>query len=134
MRVGTKSILHIPLNMGAMFTDSFAAIENAGAQDSDAFLVLSHELSPWKAEHLFAVTKEVPDHDMVRVSGDYITAIFEGPFKEAGNWHKAMEDIAARNGRQAQEVSFFYTTCPKCAKTYGKNYVVGFVKLGAKVS
>lgn len=132
MRAKTKSIMHIPLNMGAIFADSFAAIEKAGAQDVDEFLVLSHELSPWKAEHLFAVSKDVPDHEMVRVSGDYVTAVFEGPFKEAGNWDKEMQNLAASKGREAQEVSFFYTTCPKCAKTYGKNYVVGFVKLGAK--
>lgn len=25
-----------------------------------------------------------------------------------------------------QEGHHFYTTCPRCAKVYGKNYVVGF--------
>jgi len=27
-------------------------------------------------------------------------------------------------GRMVKKVYFFYTTCPKCAKAYGKNYVV----------
>jgi hypothetical protein len=26
-------------------------------------------------------------------------------------------------------VYFFYTTCPKCAEVYGKNYVVGVVEI-----
>ena len=25
---------------------------------------------------------------------------------------------------------FFYTTCPKCAKAYGENYVVGVAEFG----
>jgi hypothetical protein len=32
-------------------------------------------------------------------------------------------------GRTLETLYFFYTTCPKCAKHYGKNYVVGIAKL-----
>ena len=34
------------------------------------------------------------------------------------------ERVRARGG-EPQSIWFFYTTCPKCAKAYGQNYVVG---------
>lgn len=131
MRAETRSALHIPLNMGSVFAESQAAIEKAGAFNAEGYTVLSRDLSPWKAEHLFAVSKDVPDHQMVTLSGDFVTKVFEGPFRGAKNWYHAMLGLAKTENRAPEEVYFFYTTCPKCAKVYGKNYVVGFVKLGA---
>ena len=32
-------------------------------------------------------------------------------------------------GKPDGEVYFYYTTCPKCAKHYGHNYVVGFAEI-----
>ena len=42
----TKSVGHIPLNMGKVFSKTFKAIEDAGAQNMDQFIVLSHDKSP----------------------------------------------------------------------------------------
>ena len=39
-------------------------------------------------------------------------------------------EYAEKLGTHPTEVYFFYTTCPKCAKHYGKNYTIGFAKLG----
>jgi hypothetical protein len=39
-----------------------------------------------------------------------------------------VRDHAANRGcakRGESDVYFFFTTCPKCAKAYGRNYVVG---------
>ena len=38
---------------------------------------------------------------------------------------KQVED----RGQEPKNIYFFYTTCPKCAKAYGKNYVVGVAQL-----
>ena len=40
-----------------------------------------------------------------------------------------MLQAARDHGNAPGTVWFFYTTCPKCAKAYGKNYVVGLVQL-----
>ncbi len=45
----TKSIAHIPLNMGAVFRETFKAIEEAHARDPDDFLVLSRDRSHGRA-------------------------------------------------------------------------------------
>jgi hypothetical protein len=124
----TKSFAHVPLDMAAVFRDTFAAIERAHARDADDFLVLSRDTSAWSAEHLFAVARDVPGRPMARLSGNYRTAVFEGPFKSAPQWAREAERRAQGRGKIVEELYFFYTTCPKCAKAYGKNYAVAFTK------
>jgi hypothetical protein len=129
VRAKTLSVAHIPLNMGSVFRKTFKAIEDADAGDDEAFIVMSHDRSALSAEHLFAVKDEVPGQEMVRLNGDFLTEVFEGPYKEMPRWHtQAVQNVKAR-GKEADKVYFFYTTCPKCAKTYGKNYVVAVTQV-----
>ena len=129
VRAKTRSIAHIPLNMGSVFRKTFQAIENAGAQNDSDFIVMSRDKSAWSAEHLFAVDKEIPGKDMVRMTGDFITKVFEGPYKEVPRWCKELSESIRAQGKETKQTYFFYTTCPKCAKTYGKNYVVGVAQV-----
>lgn len=129
VRATTKSAMHIPLNMGEVFGRVQERIEKAGAYDSDNCIVLSRDLSPWKAEHLFAVSAPVPDEEAATLSGDFITKVFEGPYRKAKDWYREMQELAQAKGSTSDEVYFFYTTCPKCAKAYGQNYVVGVARL-----
>lgn len=124
VRASTVSVFHMPLNMGSVFAKTWRAIQDAHAEGG-GFLVLSHDDSPWHADHLFAVSGEVPGADMVKLSGTFRTHVFEGPFSDAGTWAAAMK--AKEPGMQ--DLWFFYTTCPKCAKVYGKNYVVGVARV-----
>ena len=129
VRAETRSAMHIPLNMGKVFSRVQGGIEKAGAFNEDDFIVLSHDPSPWKSEHYFAVTKPVPDEEMTTLSGDYLTKVFEGPYREVKHWNDEMHDLARANDKEPDRVMFFYTTCPKCAKAYGSNYVVGVVEV-----
>jgi hypothetical protein len=129
VKAETKSILHIPTNMGAVFSQTFTDIEKAGAHSDDDFIVLSRDESNWKGEHYFSVTGDVPGHEMIRISGDFVTKVFEGPFRDIGKWEKEMESFVASRGEKAKKMYYFYTTCPKCAKVYGKNYVVAIAKV-----
>ena len=129
VKATTRSVLHIPLNMADVFSETFAAIEDANAGADDTYLVLSSDPSAWKGEHLFAVTKPVPDHEMVRLSGDFLTQVFEGPFRNMEKWRKTLNATVAARGQAVKKTHFFYTTCPSCAKSYGKNYVVGIAEL-----
>ncbi len=92
-------------------------------------MILSHDPSPWRAEHFFAVTKEIPGYEHVRLSGNFLAKVFEGPYKNMRNWHKELEEHVAGHNRKLKKTYFFYTTCPKCAKHWGKNYVVGFAEV-----
>lgn len=127
VKASTVSLFHMPLNMGSVFSRTWDAIKETHA-DEGGFLVLSHEDSAWHAEHLFAVSKDVPDAKMVRLSGDFLTKVFEGPYSDARKWCTEMESYVRDKGKRLETLYFFYTTCPSCAKHYGKNYVVGVAK------
>jgi len=124
VKAKTKSLFHIPINMGSVFPKTFGAIEEAHAKSEDDFVVLSYDPSPWSEEHYFSVIKDVPGQEMVLMNGDYITKVFEGPYKNAPKWEKEMENFVHSKGKDIGKTYFFYTTCPKCAKYYGKNYMV----------
>lgn len=129
VRATTRSLAHIPLNMGSVFSRVQAHIEDAGAEDVSQRLVMSRDPSTFAGEHLFAVTRDVPDEEMTRLSGDFLTKCFEGPYSGVRDWYGEMQRTARRKGHEPGDVWFFYTTCPKCAKAYGKNPVVGLVEL-----
>lgn len=125
VRAVTLSFFHIPLNMGAVYTRTMRAIAAAKALDEEHTLVLTREISPWKAEHLWAVDKDVPGQEMVKLSGEYLTKVFEGPYAMAQGWMEKLKIAVENTGKVMGQAYFFYTTCPKCAKAYGKNYAVG---------
>lgn len=129
VRATTRGLLHIPLNMGQVFTRVQSHIEDVGAQDPEGYLVLSRDLSATEAEHFFAVTGDVADEEMVTLSGNFMTRVFEGPYRKAKDWAHEMEVAAKADGHSAKRVFMFYTTCPKCARAYGENYVVGVVEI-----
>jgi len=129
LRAETKSALHIPLNMGRVFTRVMEKLQKAKAFDPKNTIVLSRDLSPWKAEHLFATSAPVPGEEMVTLSGNFVTRVFEGGYREMGGWKKEMDEIASARGGDPENVYFYYTTCPKCAKAYGRNYVVGVARI-----
>lgn len=129
VRSTTINFMHIPLNMGSMMKKTWKKIEDAGAATSEEYLVLSTDPSPWRGEHYFAVTKDVPNAEMVTLSGHFLTKVFEGPYREAGMWAHQMQEFVSSAGRRMRRLFFFYTTCPRCAKHYGKNYVVAFAEV-----
>ena len=118
-----KSFLHIPLNMGSKITKNMALIEKANAKAPQQ-LMLTDEKSPWSADIYIDVARDVPNAEMATLSGKYLTKVFEGPFKDAGKWAQEMKGYVESKGKKLGKLYFSYTTCPKCAKAYGKNYVV----------
>ena len=77
-----RSVLHIPLNFGAVMRRSMALISQAGAEPPDAeMLVLSDENSLWGADVYLSVTKDVPGARMASISGVFLTKVFEGPYR-----------------------------------------------------
>lgn len=50
VRMTTRSFLYMPLNLGSQMTRTWAAIVEAKA-DTDEFVALSYDRSPWQAEH-----------------------------------------------------------------------------------
>lgn len=128
VRATTVNFLHFPLNIGAVIRRTWRQIEAAEAAPRDEYLMLATDPSPWRGELYFAVAREVPGADNVRLTGRYLTKVFAGPYRDAGKWAREMVRYVEAQNRQLRKLYFFYTTCPKCARHFGKNYVVAFAE------
>jgi hypothetical protein len=117
------SFLHIPLNFGAVMKRNVGAIEAAQATP-ETMVVLADENSLWGADVYIEITKNIPGANMATISGTFLSKVFEGPYRSMGKWIAEMKRFVQGKGKGLQKLYFFYTTCPKCAKKYGKNYVV----------
>jgi hypothetical protein len=122
------SFLHIPLNMGKKIVNNMELIEKANARAPQQ-LILCDENSPWGSDIYIDVSKEVTGAQMTTLSGSYLTKVFEGPYSNAGKWAQEMTEYVKSKGHSLNKLYFCYTTCPKCAKAYGKNYVVLFAQI-----
>lgn len=129
VRVLTRSFFYMPLDMGSVMRRTQAAVSAAGAGFEDRYFMLSKEESLWKASHRLMVSKDVPGFENVSVGGTWYAKAYEGPFSQTGIWYRDMQAVMGEKGAPGAEILAFYTTCPKCAKAYGKNYVVLFGKL-----
>ena len=118
-----RSFMHLPLNFGAVMKRSMEAIEAAGAIP-DEMIVLSDENSLWGADVYIAVSKDVPGKRMAALSGTYLAKVFEGHYRHMREWIAEMKAFVRSKGKTQRKLYFFYTTCPKCARKHGKNYVV----------
>jgi hypothetical protein len=117
------SFLRIPLNFGAVMKRSMATIEAAGAMP-DQVVILSDENSLWGADVYIAIARDIPGARTTTLSGTFLAKVFEGSYGNMGKWIEEMKSLVKGKGKLLRKLLFFYTTCPKCSKKYGKNYVV----------
>ncbi len=125
-------LFHIPLPgvmkriMDRMWKD---AQDASAAPEIKDFLTIAYDPSPWKSELYMAVSKDVPGAENTKISGTFMTKVFDGPYNAVPRWIKEMDKFVASQGRMTKKYYFYYTTCPKCAKKYGHNYVVAFAQV-----
>lgn len=122
------SFLHIPLNMGQKIIKNMGLIEKANAKAAYQ-LMLTDEKSLWGSDIYIDVSKKVPGAQMSTLSGTFLTKVFEGPYQNVGKWAEEMKEYVENKSKQLKKLYFSYTTCPNCAKAYGKNYVVLFAQI-----
>ena len=127
-----RTFMHMPLFgvFGKTVTRMMKTIDTAEAKAEDKDLImLSRDPSPWRSELYINVTKEVPGAENLRLTGVYLTKVYEGPYKDMGKWINDLKAHVKAKGKSLQQMYFYYTTCPKCAKEHGHNYVVGFAQV-----
>jgi hypothetical protein len=122
------SFLHIPLNMGNKIVKNMQKIEESNAKAPQQ-LMLTDEKSLWGADIYIDVSKNVANAKMTKISGVFLTKVFEGPYQNVGKWAAEMRTFVKNKGKKLNKLYYSYTTCPKCAVTYGKNYVVLFAQI-----
>jgi hypothetical protein len=112
----------MPLNFDKVMVRINQKVEKAGAQ-IPGWLCLSDHTSKWNMDIYLAVDKPVDGAENVTLSGKFMSRVYEGDFKETGKWCADFENHAKADGHSIKKWYMWYTTCPKCAKKYGKNYV-----------
>jgi len=123
IKAKVRTFFYIPLNFGKVIAPLAEKIDKAGAND-EARLCLSDHTSRWNMDIYVAVGKDVADEEMAEMSGEFYSKVYEGDFKETGKWCKDFEESAKAKNYNIKKLYMCYTTCPACAKAYGKNYVV----------
>ncbi|MFH1209702.1 MAG: hydrolase [archaeon] len=117
------TIFFMPLNFGSVMKRLNEKVEKANAKIPD-WLCLSDHTSKFNMNLYLAVDKKIPDAENVTLSGKFLSKVYEGPYKNTGKWCKDFEDYAKNKNLNIKKQYMWYTTCPKCAMKYGKNYVV----------
>ena len=122
---------HIPLNFGYKVVKNMKLIDKANAK-SKYQMMLTDSTSLFGMDIYIAVkekAKKIKGAKIAFISGTFLTKVFEGPYSNTGKWAKEMENYVKRKKKKMKKLYFSYTTCPRCAKIYGKNYVVLFAKI-----
>lgn len=117
------TLFYMPMNFGKVMKRLDKKVRAANANVTD-WLCLSDHTSKWNMDVYLAVDKQVADAENITLSGKYYSKVYEGNFKDTGKWCKDYEEIVKLKGYKVKKWYMWYTTCPKCAKKYGKNYVV----------
>ena len=65
----------------------------------------------------------------VALSGAFFTKVFDGSYNAVPKWIKEMDSQIASQSKTAKKHYVYFTTCPKCAKTYGHNYAVALAQV-----
>jgi hypothetical protein len=119
------------MNFAAVMTRNDSAIRATDA-GTESRIIPTDENSAWGADVYFEVSKDIPNARMVNQSGTFLTKVFEGPYREIGIWEEEMKAYVSAQEKHLRKMYFYYTTCHKCAKKYGKNYVVILAEIDAE--
>ena len=123
IRDRVRTFLFMPLNFGRVITRMNEKVEKSGATVPD-WLCLSDHTSKWNMDLYLAVDREIPDAENVTLSGKFLSRVYEGPYGDTGKWSEDFRKVTGQQGVDIKKWYMWYTTCPACAKKYGKNYVV----------
>lgn len=122
------SVFHKPLNIGSVIKKSIKKIDDA-KDEAKNFVMLADEKSPFYSNIYFSVKKPIEGAHDVRISGTFLTKVFEGPYSNMKNWKKEMKEYVESKKKEVKSMLFYYPTCPGCAEKDGKNYVVIFAEI-----
>lgn len=114
------SFFYMPLNFGSVMKRLSKKLDQENCELSDC---LSDHTSKWNIDIYLAVDKDFPDMENTVLSGQFYSKVYEGPYKDTGKWSKDFDKLVEEKGLKSKKKYYCYTTCPKCAKKYGKNYV-----------
>jgi hypothetical protein len=134
LRDSIPQLFHNPLPwvMKRKVTRLWDRAKKAGiAPDLKDFLLLAYDPSPWKSELYMTVTEAREDPRTEGLSGRFWSRVFDGPYLAVPRYYEEILGELRSRGEKPGKTFFYFTTCPKCAKKYGHNYIVALSELAA---
>jgi hypothetical protein len=116
------TIFYMPVNFGGVMRKLDKKVSEANANIPDG-MGLSDHTSKWNMDIYLAVDKEITDAQNTTMSGTFVSKVYEGPYSDTGKWQQDFTTWCNNQAHKTSKIYMWYTTCPKCAKKYGKNYV-----------
>jgi len=132
LKDSVPELFHIPLPSiyGKVITRMWEKANQYGvAPELKDFLLLAHDPSPFRGELFLAITKEIPGENNIRLSGTFISKVFDGPYNKVPTYIKETNAYLNSLNLKAIKYYFYYAYCPKCAKKYGHNYIVALAEV-----
>ena len=122
------SIFYIPLNFSGVVKKNIKKISKANALPINT-MVLSDEKSMFSCNVYISTKKAIPGAHDVKVSGTFLTRVFEGPYSNMKKWKKEMEEYVKLEKQTLKHMYYYYATCPKSEGSPEKKYVVLFAEI-----
>lgn len=122
------SLFNMPLNFGQVMRRVDKMLKKSNCKNTDN-LCLSVHKSSFRMDIYCAVDKPVSTAQNVQLNGTFYSKVYEGGFKEVEDWKTDFEKHVGIKEKEIEDLYYWYTTCPKCAKKYNRNYVVLIAKL-----
>ena len=123
------TLFYMPINFGPVMQKVQKQLDENNAKCKD-WMGLCDHTSMWNMDVYVAVDKEIPGAKNVQLSGKFLSKAYEGPFSDTKKWCDDFSSWAKEKGKKISRMYMWYTTCPKCAKKWGKNYTVIIGKTG----
>ena len=119
---------HVPLDVRRKVQKGMRLIRESDAVTEEA-LILCDEGSAWGADLYIGTPQATAGSKTVLISGTFLTKVYEGAYRELPHWVADMRRYVASKGQFLKRIYSSYTTCSRCAKAYGRNYVILFAEV-----
>jgi hypothetical protein len=133
IKESVPTLFHIPFPpmIGKKITKMMKIAEesNAVLGNLEDVLLLFSDPSPFKSELYLSVEKTVPSANNVRISGNFVGKVFDGPYNAIPKFIKKMDGYLVEIDKKSKIYYVHYAYCPKCAKKFGHNYMILFAKV-----
>lgn len=123
------SFFRMPLTYGSAVKNAMAELKSRNLA-ADPMLMLSGEESMFYSSLLVEMSRDDSTVPVRKLSGRFLSMLFEGSYRNTSRWVKETVEYCKSQGHETTELYFFYATCPKCARHYGKAQTVIFAKIG----
>lgn len=124
-----RTFFYMPLNIGRVMKRMVALAQKSGASFQEG-IVLSDHTSKWNMDVYVAVDKKIKGVENTVISGTFYMRVYQGPYSDTKKWAENFNRHVRTKKLKVKKLYMWYTTCPACARAYGKNYVVFVAQIG----